>query len=139
MVMFRMNALRLTFSLNALMNSLVSADNCSNSSADTTNGIDGTVPAGFVGGQAPSPWGGYDWRKLSKAVQWVECYDIGHLYTAAHFLADFAQAPSPSGLHLSGAAYRFLVEEAFPCATAEEEEESLILQYFPLPDPLEIV
>lgn len=42
-----------------------------------TNSIDATVPAGFVGGQAPSPWGGYDWRKLSKAVQWVECYDIG--------------------------------------------------------------
>lgn len=42
-----------------------------------TNSLDGTVPAGFVGGQAPSPWGGYDWRKLSKAVQWVECYDIG--------------------------------------------------------------
>ena len=42
-----------------------------------TNSIDNTVPAGFVGGQAPSPWGGYDWRKLSKAVQWTECYDIG--------------------------------------------------------------
>ncbi len=41
-----------------------------------TNGIDPTVPAGFVGGQHPSPWGGYDWRKLCKAVQWVECYDI---------------------------------------------------------------
>ena len=41
------------------------------------NTLDATVPAGFVGGQAPSPWGGYDWRKLSKAVQWVECYDIG--------------------------------------------------------------
>ena len=42
-----------------------------------SNGIDPTVPAGFVGGQGPSPWGGYDWRKLCKAVQWVEAYDIG--------------------------------------------------------------
>jgi len=41
------------------------------------NTLDSTVPAGFVGGQAPNVWGGYDWRKLSKAVQWVECYDIG--------------------------------------------------------------
>ena len=41
------------------------------------NGIDASVPAGFVGGQAPSAWGGYDYRKLSKAVQWMEAYDIG--------------------------------------------------------------
>ncbi len=41
------------------------------------NGIDATVPAGFVGGQAANAWGGYDWRKLSTAVQWTETYDIG--------------------------------------------------------------
>ena len=36
------------------------------------NGLDDGVPAGFVGGQPPSAWGGYDYRKLTKAVQWME-------------------------------------------------------------------
>ncbi len=42
-----------------------------------TNQLDPSVPAGFVGGQAPNAWGGYDYRKLSQAVQWIEAYDIG--------------------------------------------------------------
>ncbi len=42
-----------------------------------TNRLDGTRPAGFVGGQAPSPYGGYDYAKLTRAVQWMEAYDIG--------------------------------------------------------------
>jgi hypothetical protein len=33
-------------------------------------------PQGFVGGQAPSVWGGYDYGMLSRAVQWMEAYDI---------------------------------------------------------------
>ncbi|MFX0203061.1 MAG: beta-galactosidase trimerization domain-containing protein [Candidatus Hodarchaeota archaeon] len=41
-----------------------------------TNSIDPTTPAGFVGGQAPSPWGGYDYAMMSRAVQWMEAYDI---------------------------------------------------------------
>ena len=41
------------------------------------NSIDPGVPAGFVGGQGPNAWGGYDYQKLSKAVQWMEAYDIG--------------------------------------------------------------
>ncbi|HYE06172.1 MAG TPA: beta-galactosidase trimerization domain-containing protein [Planctomycetota bacterium] len=42
-----------------------------------TNGLDPAVPAGFVGGQSPNAFGGYDYRKLTKAVQWMEAYDIG--------------------------------------------------------------
>jgi len=42
-----------------------------------TNGLDPTTPAGFVGGQQPSPYGGYDYAKLCKVVQWIESYDIG--------------------------------------------------------------
>lgn len=34
------------------------------------------IPAGFVGGQAPSAYGGYDYALLSRAVQWMEAYDI---------------------------------------------------------------
>jgi len=43
----------------------------------TANAIDPSVPAGYVGGQAPSAYGGYDYRKLTKAIQWIEAYDIG--------------------------------------------------------------
>lgn len=40
------------------------------------NTLDPKTPAGFVGGQAPSPWGGYDYAMLSRTVQWMEAYDI---------------------------------------------------------------
>ena len=40
------------------------------------NGIDPFTPAGIVGGQAPGPWGGYDYGRLARAVQWIEAYDI---------------------------------------------------------------
>ncbi len=41
------------------------------------NSIDPGVPAGFVGGGNPCVWGGADYRRLSKSVQWMEAYDIG--------------------------------------------------------------
>ncbi|MDF2441175.1 MAG: hypothetical protein JWN98_2159, partial [Abditibacteriota bacterium] len=41
------------------------------------NRLDPTTPAGFVGGQAPSTYGGYDYARLNEAVQWMEAYDIG--------------------------------------------------------------
>ena len=41
-----------------------------------TNSIDPDTPAGFVGAQGPGPWGGYDYAKLSRAVQWMEDYNI---------------------------------------------------------------
>jgi hypothetical protein len=34
-----------------------------------TNGLDPATPAGFVGAQGPTAFGGYDFRKLCKAVQ----------------------------------------------------------------------
>ena len=40
------------------------------------NSLDPKTPAGFVGGQAPSPWGGYDYAMLARAVQWTEAYDL---------------------------------------------------------------
>ncbi len=42
-----------------------------------TNTLDPETPAGFVGGQQPSPYGGYDYSKICKVVQWIESYDIG--------------------------------------------------------------
>ena len=41
------------------------------------NRLDPTTPCGFVGGQAPNLWGGYDYAKLSKKSQFVEAYDLG--------------------------------------------------------------
>lgn len=41
------------------------------------NRIDPETPCGFVGAQSPSIWGGYDYAKLSKAIQFIEAYDIG--------------------------------------------------------------
>jgi hypothetical protein len=36
------------------------------------NTLDPKIPAGFVGGQPPSAYGGYDYGFLSRAVQWME-------------------------------------------------------------------
>ena len=41
-----------------------------------SNTLDPDTPAGFVGGQDPSVWGGYDYGMLSRAVQWMEAYDV---------------------------------------------------------------
>lgn len=41
------------------------------------NVLDPNTPAGFVGGQAPATYGGYDYALLGDAVQWMEAYDIG--------------------------------------------------------------
>jgi hypothetical protein len=40
-----------------------------------TNTLDPTTPAGFVGGQPPSGYGGYDYALLARAVQWMEGED----------------------------------------------------------------
>ena len=42
-----------------------------------TNMLDPLIPAGFVGGQQPSAYGGYDYALLSRAVQWMEASDLG--------------------------------------------------------------
>ena len=41
------------------------------------NREDPQTPCGFVGGQAPSLFGGYDWAKLSRKIQFAEVYDLG--------------------------------------------------------------
>src|SRR6266508_6079823 len=42
-----------------------------------TNNLDPTIPAGFVGGQQPSAYGGYDYALISRAVQWMEALEMG--------------------------------------------------------------
>lgn len=41
------------------------------------NREDPATPCGLVGAQAPSLWGGYDYAKLAKKVQFIEAYDLG--------------------------------------------------------------
>ena len=43
----------------------------------TCNKYDPDTPAGFVGGQSPNIWGGYDYAKLMKKVQFIESYNLG--------------------------------------------------------------
>lgn len=42
-----------------------------------SNSIDPETPAGYVGGHTPCAYGGQDYRKLTRSVQWMEAYDIG--------------------------------------------------------------
>ena len=42
-----------------------------------SNQLDPATPCGIVGGQAPSPFGGYDYAKLMRKVQFIESYNLG--------------------------------------------------------------
>ena len=42
-----------------------------------SNELDPRTPCGIVGGQAPSPFGGYDYAKLMRKVQFIESYNLG--------------------------------------------------------------
>ena len=44
---------------------------------DTANAADPDTPCGFVGGQAPNLFGGYDYAKLCRKIQFIEAYNIG--------------------------------------------------------------
>ena len=44
---------------------------------ETSNAIDPATPCGIVGGQAPSAFGGYDYAKLMRKVQFIESYNLG--------------------------------------------------------------
>lgn len=41
------------------------------------NAADPDVPCGFVGAQSPSPFGGFDYARLMRKVQFIEAYDLG--------------------------------------------------------------
>lgn len=41
------------------------------------NSIDPQTPCGFVGGQSPNAFGGYDYVKLMRKIQYLEAYNIG--------------------------------------------------------------
>ena len=44
---------------------------------DYANGLDPDVPVGYVGGQAPNAFGGYDYAKLMRKIQFLEAYNAG--------------------------------------------------------------
>ena len=41
------------------------------------NSIDPDTPCGLVGGQAPNAFGGYDYAKLMRKIQFIEAYNLG--------------------------------------------------------------
>ena len=45
----------------------------------TAHAIEPKAPIGAVGLQAPSPWGGYDYARISRALDWLEAYDLGEV------------------------------------------------------------
>jgi hypothetical protein len=50
---------------------------------ETANRADPHTPCGFVGGQAPNLWGGYDYAKLVGKTQFIEAYNLG---SATHII-----------------------------------------------------
>ncbi len=44
---------------------------------DYANSIDPATPVGIVGGQSPSAFGGYDYAKLMRKIQFIEAYNNG--------------------------------------------------------------
>ncbi|MBM4040474.1 MAG: beta-galactosidase [Planctomycetes bacterium] len=44
---------------------------------EASNAADPETPCGFVGGQSPNLFGGYDYAKLMKNLQFLESYNIG--------------------------------------------------------------
>lgn len=41
------------------------------------NSLDPHTPVGFVGGQSPNAFGGYDYAKVMRKVQFIEAYNLG--------------------------------------------------------------
>ena len=41
------------------------------------NALDPATPCGFVGGQSPSAFGGYDYARLMRKLQFIEAYNLG--------------------------------------------------------------
>jgi len=42
-----------------------------------SNSVDPNTPCGWVGGQSPNAFGGYDYAKIMRKVQFLEAYNIG--------------------------------------------------------------
>jgi hypothetical protein len=66
-----------------------------------TNQLDPGIPAGFVGGQIPSAYGGYDYALLSRSVQWME--GSGDLIRS---FWNNPRRPHAKTLHLTGSTAR---------------------------------
>ncbi len=43
-----------------------------------SNGVDPATPCGYVGGQSPNAFGGYDYAKVMRKIQFTEAYNAGN-------------------------------------------------------------
>ena len=60
---------------------------------EQANAIDPETPCGIVGGQCPAPYGGYDYAKLMRKVQFLEVYDLGAAAELARSLNPWQAMP----------------------------------------------
>ena len=58
------------------------------------NTIDPVTPCGIVGGQMPSPFGGYDYAKLMRKIQYIEAYNIGSSQAMIRSFAPHQSVPA---------------------------------------------
>ena len=70
-----------TFDASQLMDQLTFNDSYWNNYlgglVEYANTIDPETPVGFEGGQCPNAFGGFDYAKVMRKVQWLEAYNIG--------------------------------------------------------------
>jgi hypothetical protein len=70
-----------TFDASPLMDELTFNDSTWNNFlgdlVEYANTVDPETPCGFVGGQCPNAFGGYDYAKVMRKVQFLEAYNIG--------------------------------------------------------------
>jgi hypothetical protein len=70
-----------TFDASQLMDELTFNDSHWNNFlgdlVDYANSVDPEIPVGYEGAQSPNAFGGFDYAKLTRKVQWLEPYNIG--------------------------------------------------------------
>lgn len=70
---------------------------------DHTNTLAPNIPAGIVGGQQPSAYGGFDYSLLRHSLQFAESYDIGGTNEILHsFWSDALRKPRMQTFFSSG-------------------------------------
>lgn len=69
------------FDASPLMDQWTFNDSCWNNFigrlVECANELDPATPCGFVGGQSPNAFGGYDYAKIMRKVQFIEAYNLG--------------------------------------------------------------
>jgi len=68
------------------------------------NNLDPATPCGFVGGQSPDAFGGYDYAKIMRKVQYIEAYNIGDSQSVIRGLNPHNALPAVTSFFFTSAA-----------------------------------